>query len=184
MDHYLDALSLWLLSWTTILLCCKNINDKSKPQAHEISLSVCWDFVVSMIFTWYGAKNTERMVLRKLGASFHPRLRFTLHPDRPLVGKLSYFYLFSLVPPSNQPSGIVCVSVCACVQGLWMKSSAKRSDDPQSSALASTSTAAVPCGFPSLHAHTSAAARLNIHSPPPPLPSLHHPHALFTGRAT
>lgn len=68
MDHYLDALSLWLLSWTTILLCCKNINDKSKPQAHEISLSVCWDFVVSMIFTWYGAKNTERMVLRKLGA--------------------------------------------------------------------------------------------------------------------
>lgn len=154
MDHYLDALSLWLLSWTTILLCCKNINDKSKPQAHEISLSVCWDFVVSMIFTWYGAKNTERMVLRKLGASFHPRLGFTLHPDRPLVGKLSYFYLFSLVPPSNQPSGIVCVSVCACVQGLWMKSSAKRSDDPQSSALASTSTAAVPCGFPSLHART------------------------------
>lgn len=114
MDHYLDALSLWLLSWTTILLCCKNISDKSKPQAHEISLSVCWDVVASMIFTWYGAKNTERMVLRKLGASFHPRLRFTSHLDRPLVGKLSYFYLVSLVPPSNQPLGIVCQRVCMC----------------------------------------------------------------------
>lgn len=71
-----------------------------------------------------------------------------------------------------------------------MESCAKTSDDPQSSAPASTSAAAIPCDHPSLHATYTSATCTALHlfaiTSPPPAPthmpsSLAEPHNYFLG---
>lgn len=141
MDHFLGVLSLQLLAWTPIMLCCTNIKDKSKPQAYEISFSewfYCM-YVINLVQCQRETHFNSLVLLREwkcieswfTAAWFANECKFQL-VDYDFIVSLFFFNItltglqweshtpqpptsfllsLSLVLSSNQPSGSVCVCV-------------------------------------------------------------------------
>lgn len=129
--------------------------------------------------TWYSDTAAvcvkKKLQLHLVNHNFIWPLAQTLRSDWPL-GKSCLkdapphtfnpsFYVFLSFCPLISHKGVcmcVCAQMCMCIEGIWMEGLAKRSDDPQSSAPASTS---IPIGF---HLSHSTALRLfPINSSPP-----------------